>query len=52
MLGDRARALALTAEAQRLAPKNSEVQYMAADIYETLGDRASALRWPAPAAPS
>jgi serine/threonine-protein kinase len=45
MLGDKARALALTAEALRLAPKNSEVQYMAADIYETLGDRASALRW-------
>ncbi len=45
MLGDRARALTLTADALKLAPKNSEVHYMAADIYETLGDRTSALRW-------
>jgi len=44
MLGDTPRALALTAEALKLAPTNSEVQYMAADIYETLGNRALALR--------
>jgi tetratricopeptide (TPR) repeat protein len=44
MLGDKPRALALTAEALKLAPEQSEVQYMAADIYETLGDRASALQ--------
>jgi tetratricopeptide (TPR) repeat protein len=44
MLGEQPRALALTADAIRLAPKNSEVQYMAADIYETLGDRTSALQ--------
>ena len=45
MLGDRPKALALTAQALTLAPKDSEVHYTAADIYETLGDRASALRW-------
>ena len=44
MLGDKPRALALTAEALKLAPEQSEVQYMAADIYETLGDRTSALQ--------
>ena len=44
MLGDKPRALALSAEALKLAPEHSEVQYRAADIYETLGDRTSALQ--------
>jgi tetratricopeptide (TPR) repeat protein len=45
MLGDKARALTLVDEALRLAPGNSQVQYMAADVYETLRDRDAALRW-------
>ena len=45
MLGDKPRALTLAAEALSRSPKDSELQYMAAGVYETLGDRASALRW-------
>jgi Flp pilus assembly protein TadD len=45
MLGDKARSLTLVDEALRLAPDDSEVQYMAGDVYETLGDRNAALRW-------
>jgi thioredoxin-like negative regulator of GroEL len=44
MLGDKPRALSLTADALARMPKDPEVQYTAADIYETLGDRAAALR--------
>jgi len=43
MLGDKARSLTLVDEALRLAPDDSEVQYMAGDVYETLGDRDAAL---------
>jgi tetratricopeptide (TPR) repeat protein len=45
MLGEKDKALALAGEALRLAPASSEVQYVAAGVYETLGDRTSALRW-------
>jgi tetratricopeptide (TPR) repeat protein len=45
MLGDKPRALELTAEALRLSPTDSETQYTAADVYETLGERELALRW-------
>ena len=45
MLGDKTTALTLVDEALRLAPGNTQVQYMAADVYETLGDRNAALRW-------
>jgi tetratricopeptide (TPR) repeat protein len=44
MLGDKARALSLTADALARMPKDPEVQYTAADIYETLGERDLALR--------
>jgi serine/threonine-protein kinase len=44
MLGDKPRALSLTADALARMPKDPEVQYTAADIYETLGERAAALR--------
>jgi len=45
MLGNRAQALALLDEGLRLAPDDSEAQYRAADVYETLGNRDAAFRW-------
>jgi len=44
MLGQKPRAIALAEEALRLAPGDADVQYMAADVYEVLGNRQEALR--------
>jgi tetratricopeptide (TPR) repeat protein len=43
-LGDRAKARALAAEAESLAPKDVRVWLVSAQVFEELGDRAGALR--------
>ena len=45
MTGNAAAARALVVEALRLAPGDNTVLKMAADVYETLGDRNEALKW-------